>query len=78
MVQNIVRVDDEMRDWLEEIINENCLLTLNSDKPWTEEKASSQTRDPWPHRIKDTRRDAISSETGKTPPFWQKQTWCAE
>ena len=26
--RNNVRVDDEMRDCLEEIINENCLLTL--------------------------------------------------
>ena len=27
--QNNVRVDDEMRDCLEEIINENCVLTLS-------------------------------------------------
>ena len=28
--RNNVRVDDEMRDCLEQIINENCLLTLTS------------------------------------------------
>ena len=42
--RNNVRVDDEMRDCLEEIINENCYS--HSDKPRTEEKTTSQTRDP--------------------------------
>ena len=59
--------------------NQRKLFTHTySGKPWTEEKAASQNRDPWPHRITDIRWDAVSSETGKDPPCWQKQSWCAE
>ena len=49
-----------------------------SNKQLVEETITSQTGDTWPHRIKNVRRDAVPSETGKTPPCWQKQTWRAE
>ena len=74
--RNNVRVDDEMRHCLEEIINENCLLTLTQINH--ELRRRLPVKYPWPHRIKDIRWDAVSSETGKDPPCWQKQTWCAE
>jgi len=67
--RNNVRVDDEMRDCLEQIINENCLLTLA--------QINSELRRRLPAKpeihdrtycIKNVRRDAVPSETGQTPP----------
>ena len=68
-----VRGDNEMRHCQRKLFTRTY-----SDKPWTKENATSQTRDPWPHRIKDIRWDAVSSKTGKAPRCWQKQTWCPE
>ena len=39
-----------------------------SNKQLVEETITSQTGDTWPHRIKNVRRDAVPSETGKSPP----------
>ena len=64
---NHVRVVDEMRDYLEEIINENCLLTLLPNQSRTAATPSGQANHPRPHSGKNTRWDALQSETGKTP-----------
>ena len=64
--RNNVRVDDEMRHCLEEIINENCLLTLTQVNH--ELRRRLPVKPEIHDRIKDIRRDAVSSETGKAPP----------
>ena len=60
--RNNVRVDDEMRDCLEEIINENCLLTLTQInhelrrrlpvKPEVHDRTASRTLDGMLFRVK--------------------------
>ena len=76
--RNNVRVDEEMRACLEEIIKENCLLTLARINNELRRRLPLKTSDPWPHRGKDIRRDAFPSETYEAPPRGQKQTWCDE
>ena len=75
---NNVRVDEEMRDCREEIINENCLLTLaqiNSGlrsrlplKPKIHERTVARTSDGMLFRVRPC----------KAPPCGQEQTWCDE
>ena len=64
--RNNVRVDDEMRHCLEEIINENCLLSL------TQINHELGRRLPVKYDIHDRTvsrtLDAVSSETGKDRP----------
>ena len=64
--RNNVRVDDEMRHCLEEIINENCLLTL------TQINHELRRRLPVKYDIHDRTVSrtlaAVSSETGKDRP----------
>ena len=45
--RNNVRVDDEMQDFIEEILNENCLLQYTfPGQPRASATATCQTRDP--------------------------------
>ena len=72
--RNNVRADDEMRDSLEQIINENCLLTLtqiNSElrrrlpaKPEIHDRTVSRTLDGMLFRVKLVR--ALQAETDLT------------
>ena len=66
-----MRVDEEMRDCLEEIIKENCLLTLAQINSELRRRLPLK---PQANRGKDIRRDAFPSETCKAPPCGQKQT----
>ena len=65
--RNNVQVDDEMRDYIEEILNETCLLTLSQRASAT---TASQTGVSRPDSTENTctGRDAIPCEVGQTPP----------
>ena len=64
---NSVQVDDEMRGCIEEILHENCLLTLSQRASAT---TACQTGISRPDSRKNTctGRDAIPCEVGRTPP----------
>ena len=54
---NHVRVDDEMRNCLNDIINENCLLTLAQIN-----QELRQRKPAWPHSSKNTFRYVVSCQ----------------
>ena len=60
---NHVRVDDEMRNCLNDIINEYCLLTLGH-KSRVEAASPTKTGNPWPHSSKITWRYVVLCKIG--------------
>ena len=66
--RNHVRVDDEMKDCLEEIINETCLLTLYQINRELRRCLPAKPIIHRPHSSKNIRWDALQSETGEAPP----------
>ena len=63
---NHVRVDNEMRDCLNDILNENCLLTLTQlNQLRIETTPSSKTQNLRPHCGKNFGRNVVSYKTGQ-------------
>ena len=61
---NHVRVDNEMRDCLNDILNENCLLTLTQLNQELRQR-SSKTQNLRPHCDKNFGRNVVSCKTGQ-------------